>query len=730
MSSSNKLWTFGFLSIFFIFFLQLTTGLIEAIYTVNLLGSSLNFYAAGIVLLLGGGLLFVIPLRIRLVQKFSHKPESFIYRIGAYLYGPTFEKPFIYRKTSQICAVLVIIARLISPILKSRPTILVAGFGVTFFLVFYPLFLLQLNPKSNIEHGYIHGLSFGLAILVSILFRTLGATRDLSYLGWYQLIGWIFAGFCVFVIFWRFNTLIGSKPTQEGTTPQNSPEPKSQEAQPPANTKKTGSGPTKKDKRRVFFASFSLLNIFMAVIFGFESPAVFVRWTEGNYAAINIILTVMIAGIIIVALFKPGYINKLPSWALWTWNLAFTCLMVLTILVHTIQFPPFPGSPVVVVQAPMWYQQIPLYLMLLTSPILILDFMLVVSQLIQSSPKLAQLSAGFGLSGFLFIILIFIAIFTNVWGYVKPISNLFRNLYWLPYLIIGLFMTLGVLAIKHKNHPFTGISLSLSKTTRYSLKGITSLLLIGVILGTLIVMPHPVYDGTETTPITSITVMTYNIQQGNNDTGEKNYENQLEVILNSGADIIALQECDTARIGLGNNDIVQYLATKLNYYSYYGPKTIYGTYGTAILSRFPITYSESIFSYSHKDETGTAYATIEINGEDFHVFSSHPDGNASNHLDHMNAIIDKITSESLTNVISMGDFNTRPYSEYYNISVAVLDDAWNREYPTGIDAFGNNMTRRIDYIFISPEFILDGAWVIPEGPSQTDHNVFWSTISW
>ncbi|MHA1619189.1 MAG: endonuclease/exonuclease/phosphatase family protein [Promethearchaeota archaeon] len=119
-----------------------------------------------------------------------------------------------------------------------------------------------------------------------------------------------------------------------------------------------------------------------------------------------------------------------------------------------------------------------------------------------------------------------------------------------------------------------------------------------------------------------------------------------------------------------------------------------------------------------------------MNGEDFHVFSSHPDGNASNHLDHMNAIIDKITSESLTNVISMGDFNTRPYSEYYNISVAVLDDAWNREYPTGIDAFGNNMTRRIDYIFISPEFILDGAWVIPEGPSQTDHNVFWSTISW
>ncbi len=658
--------------------------------------------------MLGAGFLVVIPLRIRVFQKFSNKPESLIYRMGVYLYGPKFEKPFIYRKSSQICAGLVIIARLITPFLKSRPTIIVAGIGVLFFLLFYPLYLLQLDTKSSTEQGYLHGLSLALATLVSILLRTLGATRDISYLGWYQLIGWIFGGICVIALL-KFDQLLDYSP----------------ETQPPSISQKTTAEPTKKEKRQVFLASFSLLNIFIAVIFGFGSPTVFARWTEGNYPAINIILAVLFAGIIILAVIKPGFMKKLPSWAMWVWNLVFTILIVLTILVHTIQFPPNPGSPVVVVQSAMWYQQIPLYLMLLTSPILFLDVMLVVSQLIRSSPKLPQLSAGFSLGGLYFIILIFMSIFTNVWGYVKPISNLFRNLYWLPFLIIGLFMTLGVLVIKLKDHSFAHISLQ--KITSYSLKGVTSLILVGIILGTLLVIPHPINDGTS--PVTSLTVMTYNVQQGNNETGEKNYENQLEIILNSGADIIALQECDTARIGLGNNDIVQYLATKLDYYSYYGPKTVTGTYGTAILSRFPITYTESLFSYSHKDETGTAYAIIEINGEEFHIFSSHPDGNASNHLDHMNAIIDKVTGESLTNVISMGDFNTRPYSEYYNISVAVLNDAWIMQYPTGIDTFGNNMTRRIDYIFISPELAVENAWVIPEGPSQSDHNVFWATIS-
>lgn len=707
MSESSKIWSFGFLGIFFLFFMQLSTLLIEAIYSVNLLGSSLNLYAAGIIWMLGSGLLVFIPLKIRIAQKSSKNPSSFMYRLGVYFFGPEFTKPLVYRKTSQVLGIIVILSRLIVPFLKTRPIIIVAGLGVTAFLMFYPLYLLQLDRESSVEHGYMQALSFAMATLLSILFRAFGASRDISAIGWTQSIGWVFSAFCLVVLL-DFSKLIPLNSTQESPKP-----PKEIPV-------------SKKSKRKVFFASFGILNLFILVIFGFESPTVFARWTEGNYSAINIIIALSIAVVVLFLVLKPAIVDKLPSWSLWVWNLVFTCLIVLTLLAHTIQFPPNPGSSVVVVTSPMWYQQIPLYLMIVSCPILFLDMMLITSHLIRSSPTLSSLSGGFTLAGFSFMVLIFMAIFTNVWGYVKPISNLFRNLYWLPYLIIGLFITFVAIGVKLKDHPIGKIQLG--KASKLTITIISSLCLIGIMVGAIFIVPHPIQ--TEGTPVTSITVMTYNIQQGNNDTGNKNYEMQLEVIRNSGADIIALQECDTARIGLGNNDVVRYLATELNYYSYYGPKTLTGTYGTAILSKYPIVHSEAIFSYSNKDETGTAYATIEIDGEEFHVFSSHPDGNDDNHRDHMQAIVDKVTDESLTHVISMGDFNTRPFSEWYNISTTILNDAWLTIYPTGIDGFGNNMTRRIDHIFLSPEFTVDNVWVIPEGPSQSDHNVFWATISW
>jgi len=49
-------------------------------------------------------------------------------------------------------------------------------------------------------------------------------------------------------------------------------------------------------------------------------------------------------------------------------------------------------------------------------------------------------------------------------------------------------------------------------------------------------------------------------------------------------DLLALQESDTARISLNNNDTVRYYASQLAIISYYGPTTVTGTFGTAILS--------------------------------------------------------------------------------------------------------------------------------------------------
>ena len=82
--------------------------------------------------------------------------------------------------------------------------------------------------------------------------------------------------------------------------------------------------------------------------------------------------------------------------------------------------------------------------------------------------------------------------------------------------------------------------------------------------------------------------MTMNTQESNDKSGEKSFEAQLALIRQVSPDILALQETDSTRISLNNNDYVRAFADRLGYYSYYGPKTVAGTYGTAILSKYPL----------------------------------------------------------------------------------------------------------------------------------------------
>ncbi|MHA1511511.1 MAG: endonuclease/exonuclease/phosphatase family protein, partial [Promethearchaeota archaeon] len=388
-------------------------------------------------------------------------------------------------------------------------------------------------------------------------------------------------------------------------------------------------------------------------------------------------------------------------------------------------FPATPTSDPIIIGAPMWYQQIPLYCMLILSPIIFIDYILLSRELIKIKPKIPQIAVSFSLCGFYFIILIFIMIFTNIWGYVDPVSGYFRNLFWLPYVILGLGILIPLLLVKKKSYVLKIKLTEIKKKIMVS--GVIGILFFGIFIGGLIINASP---SIPTQGVTEITLMTYNIQQGVNETGSKNYDQQLEVILAANPDIIAFQESDCARVGLGNSDMIRYFADKLDYYSYWGPKTIAGTFGAAILSRYPIISSQSIYSYSDKDEIGTSYVQIQVGDRVFNVFNNHPAGSDEAKLAHIEAVMDIIDNENLDNVVSMGDFNSRENSTYYNASVAVLKDTWLSLYPSGIDDNGLNMTRRIDHVFVSQDFSVESAIYIPDPESQTDHPVYWVTISW
>jgi endonuclease/exonuclease/phosphatase family metal-dependent hydrolase len=231
-------------------------------------------------------------------------------------------------------------------------------------------------------------------------------------------------------------------------------------------------------------------------------------------------------------------------------------------------------------------------------------------------------------------------------------------------------------------------------------------------------------------PRGSLQVMTFNIQGANDDYGERSYRDQLALIRQADPDILALQESDTLRVSLNNNDYVRYYAGRLGYYSYFGPSTVAGTYGTAILSKYPLENAKTVYSFSDQDEIGTAEAEIQLDDKVFTIYNVHPDGSDQAMLVWAQNLLDRASGKS--NVIALGDYNLRDYEEAYQLIDDVYTNAWESVYPSKISPDGTDMSgeNRIDHIFVSPSLeVRDPVYILPPA-SATDHAVHWAEILW
>jgi len=604
----------------------------------------------------------------------------------------------------EIVVLIFIITRIITPLLSTSEKIISAGIGVGCFLIFLPAYFSKERRSIQEHSGLQLGIGLAFSVALSILFRTVNSTLDISISGVFQFIGWILAAMALIMIigkqlYKRTGELTSAEAENEIT---------------PQKTKGT----------IILTLVLGLISVLTLIYFAFGSPTVIARWTEGNYTAIIITLISVIGLFSILVIRRPEILKRVSKTILLIWNGAFVLSLVLSIALHVIPFPATPSAPPVVVLSPAWFYHIPLYIMLVLSPVIFLDFALLSREIAERKPTISQLAISFTIGGLFLMILIFIIIFTNVWGYVDVVSLIFRNLFWLPFLIIGLGLFGSVFLIKKRSGDFKLIF----RNSNGNL--LASIIMIIIALSTVIgVFATTAFPATPTGSVSSIRVYTYNIQQGVNTTGEKNYDGQLALIKAINPDIIGLQECDTARISGGNSDIVRYFSDRLrgfNYFSYYGPKTVTGTYGAAVLSKFPIIDVKSVFTYSDVDEIGTAEVQILIGSDVFNVWINHPAGGHEAKLAHITAIMNRIGSK--TRVISMGDFNFRQDSEYYNLTLATLQDAWLARWPTGVDDNGLNMSSRIDHIFLSGEFtVVDARYVTDP---QSDHPAHWAEITW
>jgi endonuclease/exonuclease/phosphatase family metal-dependent hydrolase len=459
------------------------------------------------------------------------------------------------------------------------------------------------------------------------------------------------------------------------------------------------------------------------VWFSFSAPAVIARWTEGNYTLIVIVISLLAAGWVLLAQLRPQVLRRIGPRLLLFWNLAFTLCLTGTILSHSVALPPTPDSTAVVVGAPTWWQGLLLIFMLLLFPVIFIDMGMFLEQIHRAAPAPRDLVPGILLGSLALLVLVFIHIFTNVWGYVEPVSLPFRGKFWLPYLLLAGSITLLMWRAKR-------ITSDSDSESGGRLHGSWGLLLGVIFMGTIVRALPAKRIQVDAAGRTSLVAMTYNIQEANDGSGERSYDRQLALIRSVSPDILSLQETDSTRISLNNNDYVHYYAEMLGYYSYYGPTTVTGTFGTAILSKYPLLNTRTAFSYSDQDEIGTAEAEIEVGGLRFTIYDVHPDGSDTAMLVFAKTLLER--SKDKPYVIALGDYNLRDYEAAYQLIDSVYTNAWTSVYPSKIDANGVDMSgeNRIDHIFFSHSLTARNPVYVLPPDSATDHPVHWTEITW
>jgi endonuclease/exonuclease/phosphatase family metal-dependent hydrolase len=169
---------------------------------------------------------------------------------------------------------------------------------------------------------------------------------------------------------------------------------------------------------------------------------------------------------------------------------------------------------------------------------------------------------------------------------------------------------------------------------------------------------------------------------------------------------------------------VRYYADSLGFYSYYGPKVVPGTFGIALLSRYPIENPRTIYLYSAGEQTAAIAAQIAVGGKRFSIFVTHLGNDGP--IVQQQALLQAI--DGSVSVIAMGDFNFQPNGEQYRLTRTMLDDAWLLRWPQGVDDQGYDPRDRIDHIFVSPGTAIKETRFLTT--PESDHPALLVKIGW
>lgn len=214
-------------------------------------------------------------------------------------------------------------------------------------------------------------------------------------------------------------------------------------------------------------------------------------------------------------------------------------------------------------------------------------------------------------------------------------------------------------------------------------------------------------DVNDQLPEDAFRVMSYNIQHARGMDGVVDPGRIAGVILDSGADIVALQEVDAGVERSGRRDIAAEIAEAAGLeYLVFGKNIDHqgGDYGNAILSRYPIIEDRNRqFETYGPEQRGVLQAVIDIDGRTLLIMNTHLDYSQDDRerMHYAESVQDSVLPRYETDaVIFAGDFNDVPGSRVYQRITEYLSDVWTLSGEgDGLTIPPNQPSRRIDYIF-------------------------------
>lgn len=235
----------------------------------------------------------------------------------------------------------------------------------------------------------------------------------------------------------------------------------------------------------------------------------------------------------------------------------------------------------------------------------------------------------------------------------------------------------------------------------------------------------------------TLRVLTYNVHQGFNNDGAVDPELYATVLRAADADLVALQESDTARLTSGNLDLVGYLAERLGYHAYYGPPTRDQSFGIALLSRYPLLQASHTYLTGSVDRRALIGAQVEVGGQTVWVFVTHFALGVEDREAEAAEVL-ALTRLTVDPHILAGDLNSCPdglcpgypgrADEVYDRMTVAYVDTWTAagfavDDPRGHTYHAADPFERIDYVFASEEFlVLDAEVLRSEAARQaSDH---------